>query len=141
MSAALDSARRQSIIRAFEKQAAFCRARNSFFTAAVIDAVGELLAENSESRWALCEGLEGDPVKGAVALRFAGALHALVLQNRAGALSAYYQTPDKIPDISVLSDAIAPLLESERELFIEYVKGPPQTNEFNRAAVLLLFFS
>ena len=141
MSAALDSARRQSIITAFEKQAAFCRARDSFFTAAVIDAVGELLAENSESRWALCEGLEGDPVKGAVALRFAGALHALVLQNRAGALSAYYQTPDKIPDIAVLSDAIAPLLESERELFIDYVEGPPQTNEVNRAAVLLLGFS
>lgn len=141
MSTALDLARRQSIITAFRTQADFCRARDSSFTAAIVDAVGELLAENNEDRWALCEGLEGDPVKGAVALRFAGALHALVLNNRAGPLSAYYQAPDKIPNIAVLRDAIAPLLKSECELFIDYVKGPPQTNEVNRAAVLLLGFS
>lgn len=141
MRAALGPDRRQSIITAFQKQAEFCRARDSSFTAAVIDAVGDLLAENSERRWALCEALEGDPVKGAVALRFAGALHALVLQNRADKLSEYYQTPDKVPDASMLRKEIAPLLESERDLFIDYVKGPPQTNEVNRAAILLLGFS
>jgi len=141
VSAVLAPDRRQSIITAFQKQAEFCRTRESSFTAAVIDAVGGLLAENSDSRWSLCEGLEGDPVKGAVALRFAGALHALVLQNHAGGLSDYYETPDKVPDVSMLRKEIAPLLESERDLFIDYVSGPPQTNEVNRAAVLLLGFS
>lgn len=141
MSATLDLSRQQSIIVAFQKQAEFCRSRDASFTAAIIDAVSDLLAENSESRWSLCEGLEGDPVKGAVALRFTGALHAIVLQNRAGLLSDFYQTPEIVPDISLLRKEVAPLLESERDLFIDYVKGPPQTNEVNRAAVLLFGFS
>ena len=133
--------RRDEILAAFRKQAEFCRARGAEFTAAIVTAAGDLLEENNETLWGLVGGFEGDPHKGALALRIAGALHVLVLQGSAGALAPFYAAPEGVPEASAICEAMTALLESERATFVEYVASAPQTNEINRASVLLFGFS
>lgn len=141
MSADLTKERRSELIAAFRRQTDFCQARDAAFTASVLAASGDLLEDNYAPFWSLIEGYEGDPHKGALALRIAGALHALVLQERAGALEQLYSKPDTIPDPATLQKAIRPLIENERKTFEAYVASAPQTNEINRAGALLFGFS
>ncbi|MEO1240462.1 MAG: DUF2332 domain-containing protein [Pseudomonadota bacterium] len=137
----LSQNRRDDLIDAFRKQAAFCRKRGAAFTAAVVDAAGDELTAENKSFWTLISDFEGDPHKGALALRIAGALHALVLKKRGGALERIYAKPDVVPDAPDLRNAMAPLFENESGVFKAYVAGAPQTNEINRASVLLFGFS
>lgn len=137
----LSQNRRDDLIDAFRKQAAFCRKRGAAFTAAVVDAAGDELAAENKSFWKFISDFEGNPHKGALALRIAGALHALVLKKRGGALEAIYAKPDIVPDAPDLRNAMAPLFENESDVFKAYVAGAPQTNEINRASALLFGFS
>lgn len=140
MSAEDDDKRREEIIAAFRDQARFCRRGGAHFTAAVIDAAHAEL-EAGGVLFDLVEKVEGDPLKNALALRIAGALHALVLDNRSDALAAIYNAPNEMPDVDALCKIISPLWESERAHFESYIANAPQTNEVRRAAALLLGFS
>ncbi len=141
MTIGLSQNRRGELIHAFRKQAAFCRKRGAAFTAAVVDAAGDELSAENKSFWKFISDFEGDPHKGALALRIAGALHALVLKERGGALGPIYAKPDIVPDAPDLRNAMTPLFENERDVFKSYVAGAPQTNEINRASALLFGFS
>ena len=133
--------RREELVAAFRRQTDFCQNRGAVFTANVVAAAGDLLDENHEIFWSLIGDFEGDPHKGAIALRVAGALHALVLQGRADALTPFYAAPKQIPDPAALREAIGYLIEKEGSTFETYVASAPQTNEINRAAALLFGFS
>ena len=136
----VDAARRAEIAAAFREQGVFCRNRDASFTAAVVEAAaGEI--EDGGALLDLVAGFDGDPLREALPLRVAGALHALVLAGRAGGLAAYYEAADVEPGADALRKAMAPLWETEAPLFARYIAKPPQTNEIRRAAALLPGFS
>lgn len=135
-SGVIDDARREELAAAFRAQGGFCRKRDADFTAAIVDAAGAEI-ESGGPLLALADAFRGEPVKNALALRVAGALHALVLDGRAGDLEAYYAAPDAAPDADDLRKAMAPLWTREREVFARYIAKAPQTNETRRAAALL----
>jgi hypothetical protein len=86
--------------------------------------------------WSVLEGREGDDAGSALALRFMGAIHRLVLQSRAPALAVYYPSTGGragagaerafLDTVEGLEDEIRPLLDD-----------PVQTNEVGRAAGLV----
>ncbi|WP_367132174.1 DUF2332 domain-containing protein [Saccharothrix sp. HUAS TT1] len=70
-------------------------------------------------------------------LRFAGALHRLVLEGRAPALAAHYPTAGGEPDLDTLwGDALAVLHEQAEELRALVSSTVVQTNEPGRSAPL-----
>jgi hypothetical protein len=86
--------------------------------------------------WTVLEGRDMDDAGSALALRFMGAIHRLVLQGRAPALAAYYPSAGGrsgagaertfLETVEELRDQIRPLLDR-----------PVQTNEVGRAAGLI----
>ena len=85
----------------------------------------------------ILRGHEDDPGRSALSLRLLGSVHRLVLERRAGALSAYY--PSVVgtwePDGGIA--AFLALLEQEPDAVREWLDQPPQTNEVGRAAALI----
>ena len=125
---------RDGVLAAFRQQVAWCEQLGSSFTARVL----ALLAEDIAAGGIAAElvGIwPGDPVADAVALRLAGAVHALTLQGTAPALARFYP-PDGVP-----SDGLGPVLRDalarHRAFVARFLESPPQTNEVGRSAVLL----
>lgn len=135
------SKRDQEIVEAFRRQSTFCSSRNAEFTAAIITAC----ADEIEARGALYDVVKdfvGDPDKGALALRIAGALHWLHLSGRVeDDLAQLYERTPRDADLAMLRPAISKVVVLEREMFDYFVSNTPQTNEVKRAAALLLGFS
>lgn len=127
------------IVASFRRQANFCRGRNANFTATVIEAAAEEIESGGDFA-AFFDGFEGDPGKGALALRVAGAMHALVLQGRGEALSEFYAAPDRSWTAADLRAAISALARDERDVIRDFIQRPPQTNEIRRASALLFGF-
>ena len=77
----------------------------------------------------------GDPIADALALRLAGALHALVLSERSVDLADVY--PPKPPfDDDRLWHAIEAAIVAHGETVLGFIQRPPQTNEVARSAAL-----
>ena len=131
---------RADILDAFRRQAAFCRDRDAHFTATVIEAAA-MSIEAGGGLAGLLAGFKGDPGRGALALRIAGAIHRLVLEGRAEALGAIYAEPQENWSAGDIAPALNELTEANSALFRDYIARPPQTNEVRRAAVLLYGFS
>jgi len=103
--------------------------------AALLEAAAQDLVEGGPV-WSVLEGREGDDAGSALALRFMGAIHRLVLQGKASALAAHYPSAGGrvgegaegafLATVEELEDQIRPLLEH-----------PVQTNEVGRAAGLI----
>jgi hypothetical protein len=124
-----------SIIRQhFVHQAASCEALGSPFTARLCRAVADSLDETTQTgrrvlHWA------GNTREDALALRFCGALHALVLAGNAASLAAVYP-PREATETElrkVLQEAIG---RHDLELLAS-LDSAPQTNEIARSAMLL----
>ncbi|QIE56868.1 DUF2332 family protein [Pikeienuella piscinae] len=115
----------------FRAQAQACRRLGSPFTA---DLLARLIAAPIEaSRFgARILGWKGEPGADALALRAAGALHALALSGRAPALTAAYP-PAPGPDAELLAETVA----SHDAWLFPWLDSPPQTNEVARSGVLL----
>ena len=139
-----------AIIDAFREQSGACGALGSPFTAALLGRAADALTADREASSGpdgtaptlgplapLLAGWSGDPRAGALPIRFAAALHALVLSGRAPALAT------RFPPRSTVFDASADWARIEREIvahrpFIAaWLASPPQTNEVGRSAVLL----
>ncbi len=78
----------------------------------------------------------GDPLEDALALRMAGALHALLLRGQAPELSAIYP-PQADLDPARLRPTLIQIIEQHRAFIAAFLASPPQTNEVGRSAVLL----
>ncbi|SDF11101.1 DUF2332 domain-containing protein [Limimaricola pyoseonensis] len=105
--------------------------------------MGRLMALLSEA-WplpgAVAERLEAWPGEvgaraAALPLRFAGGLHALVLQGRDDALAAAY--PPHADSDAALLDAVAGAARRHEAFLLDWIQSPPQTNEVRRAAALI----
>ena len=123
-----------AVAAAFEKQIGWCEGLGAPFTASVLRVLaGELgrhsLLADMVGAW------PGDPVADALALRLAGAFHALVLQGADPDLAACYPPRDGHP--ARLRPALLAALDRHRAFIRAFLASPPQTNEVGRSAVLL----
>lgn len=121
---------------AWQRQIAWCDANGSPFTARVLEAAladwhaGGPLRE-------LLPAWPGDAWKDALALRVAGALHAMALDGSDPALAALYPPRSERFDAVAGPAAIRAALRHQAPRVADYLRSAPQTNEVNRSAVLL----
>jgi hypothetical protein len=122
-------------------QADACDALGSPFTATLC----RIFADLPTNAGAVAQKLSswpGDPSArgGAVALRLAGALHALVLLERHPALVAQYPPHHDLTNIVSLRAAVHSALIDEEAFILQWLKSPPQTNEVRRSSALIPAF-
>lgn len=121
---------------AWQRQVAYCDANGSPFTARVLDAA----LEDWRAGGALHELLPdwpGDAWRDALALRVAGALHAMALDGSEPALAALYPPRRERFDAEAGPPAVSTALRRQAPRVADYLRSAPQTNEVNRSAVLL----
>ena len=126
----------EAVRAAFRSQAKSCRALGSSFVATLCELAAErLTTEHPVGRIIL--GWTGDPSSSAdsVPLRFAGALHALVLAGVDPTLAAAY--PPHATDPDGLWHAVEQACRDHSEAILARLASAPQTNEVRRSAALL----
>lgn len=115
-------------------QADYCRSAGSPLTAAVLDAAAaDLVAGGPVTD--LLAAHEHDAPGSVPALRFAGALHRLVLERRAPELALHYPTVGGTP--GVVGPVVLRTVEEHRDELRELMTRPVQTNEVGRSSALL----
>ncbi|MFN7103170.1 MAG: DUF2332 domain-containing protein [Pseudorhizobium sp.] len=125
-----------SVRAAFERQADACAALGSPFTARLCRmAAARLEASDAVGRTILAWPGDASSSSDALPLRFAGALHALVLSGRDAALQAAYPPHDATDDD--LWKAITAAKSHHAAFILDRLTSAPQTNEIRRSAVLL----
>ncbi len=83
----------------------------------------------------LVSAWRGDPVVDALALRMAGALHALALMENDDALVACYP-PNSLATTEQLRSILLRVVREHRNYIQSFLTSPPQTNEVGRSGVL-----
>jgi hypothetical protein len=126
----------QPVRQHFRDQAAACLRLGSPFTAMLLETAADRLDATLPVGRTLL-GWPGDPKADALALRFAGSLHALVLSGAAPALARVYPGAGVEADRDTLWPAVADALETHEPALLRFLESPPQTNEVARCAVLL----
>ncbi len=120
---------------AFRQQAVVCRGLDSPFTARVCDLIAERLDETTEvGRRVLNWPGDARANADALPLRLCGALHALA---RRGAANAQAWPPQSTPDDEALWAAINVALTVDQQFILDWLTGPPQTNEVGRSTALM----
>ena len=119
---------------AFRRQARACKELGSPFTAKLLNLLADDLSEQTPVGKAVLDW-PGDPSADALALRLAGALHALVLTGESAALTHVYPPTGK-PSNDLLKQAIEAALVDHEDTILRFIDSPPQTNEVARSAVL-----
>lgn len=125
--------------RHFERQGAACGELGSPFMARLLTLAAEQLKPDGEATRTVLGWPDDRMFEDALALRFAGALHALVLSGRDPELAAHYPPQ---ADAATLTDAalwqaVTDALARNEEFVAGFLRHPPQTNETARAAVLM----
>jgi hypothetical protein len=116
------------------RQADACRRMGSPLTADLLTGAADDLAAGGPTA-ELLGPLEDDPPGTVPALRFAGALHRLVLERRAPGLAVHYPSVGGTPgDVWPAARAV---VEQHLDVLRELVQQPVQTNEVGRSSVLL----
>ncbi|QFZ16797.1 DUF2332 domain-containing protein [Saccharothrix syringae] len=112
-----------------------CQGHSPLTHALLVAAAGDLARGGVTAR--VMAGAECDRQGTVPGLRFAGALHRLVLEGRAPALAAHYPTAGGEPDLRTLWDDVLPVLhEHADELRAAIASTVVQTNEPGRSAPL-----
>lgn len=125
----------ETVVEAFRKQAGWCRELGSPFTARLLAQAADDLAGDGPLAGRV-GAWPGDPVADALALRVAGALHALVLAGADDRLAACY--PPRGDGMGAdLWPAVLAALAQHRDHVRRFLASPPQTNEVRRSGVLL----
>ncbi|MGP9822407.1 DUF2332 domain-containing protein [Salinarimonas sp. NSM] len=123
-----------SIRAAFLRQADACRDLGSPYNADLCAFLAQRL-DGSTVFGRRIGSWEGDPGADALALRAAGALHALARTRRVPALTDAY--PPAAFDAARLGDALAQALAREDTFLAGYLGSAPQTNEVKRSGAVL----
>jgi len=126
----------QPVRQHFRKQAEACRQLGSPFTAMLLEMAADRLDAASAVGRAILEW-PGDPKADALALRFAGSLHALVLSKVSPSLARVFPGAAVEVDRDTLWSAVAEALDGHGPFVLRFLDSPPQTNEVARSAVLL----
>ena len=120
----------EAVQRAFTNQVAYCRDNGAPITAAICQALCDLL--DTERGGAVMRRIRkwaGAPLADALPLRIAGGLHALHLAGEDDALSAIYLDQRVSNPQEIVADAI----ERHEAFLMPWLDGPPQTNEAGRS--------
>lgn len=126
-----------SIRQYFRGQADACRRLGSPFTGRLCDLVAKYLSDETRNG-ARVLGWSGDPASDALALRLAGALHALVLMGKdAGLVEIYPPEAVSLPDDRDMWQVIEEALRTHDGFIYDWLDSAPQTNETARAAMVL----
>lgn len=137
MNAIPPSADLDQILRAMEKQIAFCHAAGAPFTANII----EVIRDNVVAGGALAPLVvpwHGNPLGDALPLRITGALHLMVRTARAHGLARYYPGHGNAAwDKTAVAREIETAVKANLPFVRDMLSGPPQTNETGRSAVLM----
>lgn len=127
------------VLAAFSQQIAACDALGSPFTANLLRACRTALSPDTALGRTILDW-PGDPSPrgDSVALRLAGALHALVMSGRSPDLAAFYPSsrPDGRLDAAAAAGALTGVFERHEAFIDGFMKRAPQTNEVARSAVL-----
>lgn len=123
--------------RSFLRQADACAELGSPFTARLCRLAAERLDAGTSPVDAMLLGWRGDPTAAgdAVALRFAGALHALVLSGDAALAAAWPPHHETLEDERLWRTVRAATRRHEAAL-VRMLQSPPQTNEVRRSSAL-----
>ena len=123
---------------AFREQADACHSLGSPFTARLCALAAERLSAAEGQVGARILSWPGDsgPAADSVPLRFAGALHASVLEGRAPGLASLYPPHDGKVDDAALWEAIAEVCRDDAAFVLDRLDGAPQTNEVRRSAMV-----
>jgi len=125
----------QSVIDVVAFQAAACTESSSPLYGRVLDAVVDDLREGGATA-RLLDGRSEDPFGSALALRFLGAVHRVVLEGRAPGLAAHYPSVGGREGPDLAATFLATVEEHESELS-RLIEDGVQTNEVGRSAVLV----
>jgi hypothetical protein len=125
-----------AIRNAFAAQVDACNALGSPFTAALLQAcLGALDRGTTVGRRLVDWPGDPSPRGDALALRLAGALHALAMSRRSPGLAALYP-PAQPPSADALAQAVASAIVDHEAFILGFLDRAPQTNEVARSAVL-----
>lgn len=124
------------LIALFDAQAEACERLGSPFMERMLRLCGQRLASGHPVTDRLL-AWKGDPsaLGDAIALRLAGALHALVLTGRDPGLAAAY--PPHKTDDEALWSAIQSALTTHQDHVMEWLNNAPQTNEVRRSTAMI----
>lgn len=120
---------------AFALQTLACRELGSGLTARVCEALTRIIAADQGPVGRRVKTWQGDPRPGAdsVPLRLCGALHALVLSDRAPKLAQAYAMGGGAHLDQEIRDAV----QSHDRYILEWLELPPQTNEVARSGPII----
>jgi hypothetical protein len=124
------------LIQAFRTQSRACGDLGSPFMKALLQAAADEIGRAGSIRGLLADWA-GDPVADAVPLRFAAALHSMVLSGTSSELAALYPESGRTAEIPEVWRAALSAVEANRPAVEAFLASPPQTNEVGRSAVLL----
>lgn len=118
---------------AFRDQARSCRSLGSDYTAALCDTLADILQVDQGAVAKEVLKWPGDPRSSAdsVPLRLCGALHALVLDNRAPDLA------DAYAERRIDSGLLLQTIDAQHDFILRWLDSPPQTNEVARSAAII----
>jgi hypothetical protein len=132
----LDLTPREAIARWLHAQARWCEGLGSPLYAALLERAGDDATRGGPVFQAL-NGHEDDPSGSALALRFMGAMHRLVLSGSAPGLAPFYPSVAGRPADGDPWPAFLSTIESHLDDLRSLVERPVQTNEPGRSAALL----
>lgn len=121
---------------AWQQQIEWCDANGSPFTARVLEAARADWQAGGALR-ELLPDWPGNALADALALRVAGALHAMALDGSEPGLAAQYPPRREHFDAVHGQAAVSHALRTQAARVAEYLQSAPQTNEIGRSAVLL----
>ena len=121
------------------RQAGICGELGSPLTRALLQEVATDLMAGGPVREILRDELEAT-AESAMPLRFAAAVHRLVLTGRAPALAPFYPSVGGIEDAASLGPALRETVEANADELRRLLALPCQTNEVGRCAALVLGF-
>ncbi|MFN3231598.1 MAG: DUF2332 domain-containing protein [Alphaproteobacteria bacterium] len=124
------------VIVSFRWQADICQQMDSPLTALLLKSLADDLSKGGITRDILPHW-DGDPNDDALPLRFAGALHYAVLTGNAARLAGFYPNVGGRSREDGFWEAAEETIRTNRTIVDDFLKGPPQTNEVRRSAVLL----
>lgn len=134
MAAEPEASRDAAVRAAFRRQADHCRRLGSPFTGGMLDGLAAGMTADAPLG-ARILGWTGDPVDDALALRVAGALHALARSGEDPAVAAAW--PPHGADPAAAAGAALDAFRSRAGFLDPWLDGPPQTNETGRSGTLL----
>ena len=127
---------RANLLACLHVQAYGCARAGSPFYAALLERIGADV-EAGGPTWNILGPYSAEPPDAAVALRFLGAVHRLVLEGRAPGLARHYPSVGGDGDPDAAWAALRTLLATHGAALAPYLERPPQTNEVGRAAALV----